>query len=1172
MRRLSRDWAGLAPHYDAVVVGSGYGGGVAASRLARMGLSVAVLERGREILPGDFPDNLFEAEAELQVTRRHGRVGKATGLFDVRMGKDIHVVVGCGLGGTSLINANVALAPDPRVWEAHAWPPEMLADDTLETGFDRARAMLRPTPYPRKVRLDKLRRMEEAARHLGGELTIPPINVVFEEGPNAANVVQPACVLCGDCCSGCNTGAKSTVHVTYLADAHAHGAAIFTEVDVASVLREGGGWRVCYRPRGGVATAFGEPEQSITAAIVVLAAGTLGSTEILLRSRERGLALSERLGTGFTGNGDVLAFAYNNDRPVNGVGTGVPPRVDVPPPGPCIAGTIDLRAAGRLRDGILIEEGVLPSGLATVLPAMLASSAELFGKDTDSGVEDDLAEKARVVESSLRGAWHGAVHNTQTFLVMAHDDAKGSMRLDADRLEIDWPGAARQPVFDRISEMLLRATAATGGTYVRNPLQSTFLGSNLITVHPLGGCPMGASRHQGVVDHKGRVFDAGSAAGGSGIHTGLYVLDGAIVPCSLGVNPLLTITALAERAMIHLAGDFKLQFSDAPKADAPLLHAAAGVGEVGQPLGIRFTERMAGHVSPGGLGHARGAEQGRRDGSTLVMTANITVSDLARFEKEPAHSGQIVGTIECTLLSEKPLEIADGVFNLMQRDADRVGTRRFDYTMRLLAHDGGRWRMHGWKEVQDDPARLDLWRDTTTLFVTILPEGSQTPTSASSSARATGDVGPAAIVPPEAVSKPIEGELGISPDDFARQLTTLKATGGSGALERTAAIARFGALFAGRLVDVYGAAVAPLQRQNPGGPRRRRELRAGAPVLHTFATADGKVLRLTRYDGGRPRGKRGKGPLIFSHGLGVSSLIFSIDTVATNLLEYMFAAGYDCWLLDYRASIALPYQRERWTADDVARHDYQPAIDLVKRVTGASNVQVLAHCFGATTFTMAMLSGLQGVRSAVLSQISTDVVVPWFPQRLLAHLRLPTLLDSIGLGHVDARAEQSDGTLDRVVDAAIRVFVPMRRDARTRNATSNRITALYGQLYEIDRLDRLTFEHGLAEMFGEANIAAFRHLALIARRQKLVDADGVDTYLPNIARLALPILLVHGEKNACFHPESTSRTLARLVEANGKRFYKRRVIAGYGHIDCIFGKSAAADVFPHMLAHLEETA
>ena len=114
---LSKPLDRLKPHYDVVVIGSGYGGGVAASRLARCGKSVCVLERGKEFQPGDFPDTFNTIRREFQVTGSKLRIGARTGLFDMRLGAQVHVLQGCGLGGGSLINAGVAMRPDERVFE-----------------------------------------------------------------------------------------------------------------------------------------------------------------------------------------------------------------------------------------------------------------------------------------------------------------------------------------------------------------------------------------------------------------------------------------------------------------------------------------------------------------------------------------------------------------------------------------------------------------------------------------------------------------------------------------------------------------------------------------------------------------------------------------------------------------------------------------------------------------------------------------------------------------------------------------------------------------------------------------------------------------------------------------------------------------------------------------------
>ena len=139
MTRLARSLDSLKPHYDAVVVGSGYGGGVAALRLARAGKHVAVLERGREFATGEFPAKFSDMRQEMQVRGKRYGTGPDTALFDVRVGEDMHVLVGCGLGGGSLINAGVALRPDDRVFADAAWPGQ-IAQDGLARGRIRSGA------------------------------------------------------------------------------------------------------------------------------------------------------------------------------------------------------------------------------------------------------------------------------------------------------------------------------------------------------------------------------------------------------------------------------------------------------------------------------------------------------------------------------------------------------------------------------------------------------------------------------------------------------------------------------------------------------------------------------------------------------------------------------------------------------------------------------------------------------------------------------------------------------------------------------------------------------------------------------------------------------------------------------------------------------------------------
>jgi cholesterol oxidase len=524
------------------VIGSGYGGGVAASRLARAGQRVCVIEKGKEFPTGSFPSRLPELRRELQLNGGKLRSGSRTGLFDFRLGTDIHVLVGCGLGGGSLINAGVALKPDARVFADPVWPDELSADGLLELGFKRAAAMLRPSRYANAPELTKFRALASASTAFGVPPVAAPVVVSFEDIVNPAGVAQPACTLCGDCCSGCNVGAKNTVAMTYLPDAKAHGAEIFTELSVSHLAKGAGGWGVYFAP----SDAKDATASMVEAKTVVLAAGTLGSTEILLRSRERGLGLSDRLGDGFSANGDIIAFALGGKERVNGIGVGVPPKFEGDIVGATVAGQIELPDATDLDRSMILQEGVLPSALAPLLPVFFIAGGRILG----------------AAQSLIKGVYQGPLSHLHTFFVVSHDDANGRISLDNGNAQVHWPGAGDEPVYARVDAALTKAAAAVGARYIKSPLAATNMGTKPATAHPLGGCGMGQTAGEGVVNHKCQVFDGRSE---ETTHSGLYVCDGSVIPRSIGVNPLLTITALAERAMVHLARDHNLGFDADPR-------------------------------------------------------------------------------------------------------------------------------------------------------------------------------------------------------------------------------------------------------------------------------------------------------------------------------------------------------------------------------------------------------------------------------------------------------------------------------------------------------------------------------------------------------------------------------------------------------------------------------
>jgi len=295
--------------------------------------------------------------------------------------------------------------------------------------------MLGSNPYPGEpADINKLLALGTSGQSMDANFYRPQINVTFQAKISGGGVQQSPCTGCGDCVTGCNFGAKNTTLMNYLPDAVRHGAVIFTKCGVDHVSRQGERWVVHYQRLDSGEEAQGEDLRQLSADVVILAGGSLGSTEILLRSQGNGLALSPTLGTHFSGNGDVLGFGYNLNRDIDGIGWGhVPPGL-LPKVGACITGIIDLRNQPELRQGMIIEEGSIPGGIGSVIPEALAGAAALAGEDLTTSPADRVAGLLREAESFVLGPHSGAAKRSQVYLVMTHDSGTRE----------DEPGAARR--------------------------------------------------------------------------------------------------------------------------------------------------------------------------------------------------------------------------------------------------------------------------------------------------------------------------------------------------------------------------------------------------------------------------------------------------------------------------------------------------------------------------------------------------------------------------------------------------------------------------------------------------------------------------------------------------------------------------------------------------------
>jgi cholesterol oxidase len=556
-------------HFDAVVVGSGFGGSVSAYRLAEAGKSVCVLERGKPYPPGSFPRSP-RTLAKAFWDPSEGLYG----MFNLWSFRGIGALVSSGLGGGSLIYANVLLRKDERwfVQEDLAsggyehWP---VSRADLDPHYDRAERMLNaqryPFDHPPYDETPKTGAFKEAAGKLGREFLLPPLAVTFandgeapvpgepirEEHPNLHGRTRYTCRLVGECDIGCNYGSKNTLDYNYLSAAKRLGADLRTRCEVRSFApREGGGYVVRFVEHDPadegrkIDTHDGSvrPERELTCDRLVLSAGTLGSTYLLLRNRDAFPGLSRQLGTRFGGNGDLLTFALKARHPDGS------PRILDPGYGPVITSAIRMPDAldGGEGRGFYVQDAGYPEFLSWVLHATQGPGALWRWRRVAARILLSLLRRQPEVDLSAEVASllsdTGVSAGSLPLLGMGRDIPDGRMTLTDGKLDVDWTKGKSGPFFDRLRDFSRDIAGALGADFKSNP--TWYLG-RVITVHALGGCPMGRSPEEGVVDEWGEVFG----------YPGFTIADGSVMPGPVGPNPSLTIAALADRFADRATGN-----------------------------------------------------------------------------------------------------------------------------------------------------------------------------------------------------------------------------------------------------------------------------------------------------------------------------------------------------------------------------------------------------------------------------------------------------------------------------------------------------------------------------------------------------------------------------------------------------------------------------------------
>lgn len=570
---------GEVEHVAAIVIGSGFGGSVAAYRLQEKckerGWSpgVLLLERGMPYPPRSFArtphemrGNFWDPESALY------------GLYELWSFKRSKVMVSSGLGGGSLIYANVLLEKPPETFtrtdSAKPDTPWPIAYDTLERHYKEVREMIGTEKLPREYyepqagrpRVQKTGQFIRAAEDAGLHAAPAPLAVKFKAdgravlgeplgSDNLHGRERHTCTLVGECDIGCNEGAKNSLDYNYLTQFRDSEGTIRTcceAVEIKSLGEEGyevrylqhhtAVARVLERAEGEGKLEHDEKlidenrerrSHRVRAKVVVLAAGTLGSTRLLLANRATLPPLSPQLGRRFSSNGDLLLFARDC---MQASGTRV--RDLSPSHGPVITA---YAKAGQDDFPVWVEDagGPMLSEWGWQLPEMPADIWRMLAADRRHPIRRLLHRgRSRSRVSDIFAESFGTAASSAAMLpmlAMGFDEAGGRMRLDRDALTLSWDPRDSNSYFRDAQAALNRVARRLGGAlWPRHQcLRERYWG---LTVHPLGGCSMGHNQLEGVVSTDGEVFGCKN----------LFVADGSVMPAAVGPNPSLTIAALAD--------------------------------------------------------------------------------------------------------------------------------------------------------------------------------------------------------------------------------------------------------------------------------------------------------------------------------------------------------------------------------------------------------------------------------------------------------------------------------------------------------------------------------------------------------------------------------------------------------------------------------------------------
>ncbi|KAI3678468.1 hypothetical protein L6452_37762 [Arctium lappa] len=1102
--------------YDAIVVGSGYGGSVAACRLAMAGIKVCLLEKGRKWEAQDFPTNTLKLLSRVRFENKSlgFGVGPNNALFQIHTEHDSLAATACGLGGGSLVNAGVMLPTPVRARRNPKWPKEWESDwKACEAS---ASSMLNIQSVP--VKFSNAKIMEKLAGDDFNETSSLKLSINFDvEEQAAAHYKKPkdlgSCMACGNCLAGCPYNAKNSTDKNYLFSAVKAGCTIKTDCQVQYVVKNPNNTNIQGK-RARRWLVFLNETDYLTSDFVILSAGVFGTADILFRSQIRGLKLSGRLGEGFSCNGNNAAYLAGCTAPLGAYGLGKKHFSSIPfqeRPGPAISSSYTSSL------GFTIQSTVLP----TAYPYLIFKGVSTYGWPTGFWFLHGLIDK-------LKHSFGIKSSQAMVLNVMGYDESDGKITFEKNTDKISF-SPPNDPLLPRKINAFQKLTNKLGGILFMSRYRST-------SVHLLGGCNASSDHFVGVCNSNGQVFNTKSP---SSVHSGLYVCDASLIPCSIGVNPCLTVTATSEHVSRGLVQDVINTYVG--------LEGKCFIDEKDKKLGsilswklegrsrcdVRFKEVMRGHI--GGMpcvAHLK-----------LKMNAKTSKDfdqkSLIVGKSHPLLRGIVGGYLEFNAVERDKLHIIDGEVDLCEVDIRTPYAQFMHYRLLLAASSGSRYILEGKKVMNPFLLGLYGWKESTTLQVTFKKVKKNSPSE-------------------EMVN--LKGELHISTIALLRSLISMEGNNK----------VKFVWLL---LQSVFRTYILQKPRGNFMGftPLELLDRSYPCSTLHEIRTEDGFVIgcrqwKIKKADSWRFEGEKNPYPVLLINGYSTES--YRLPTEPTDLVRALLDKGHETWLL--QARLHPLNSSNSFTIEDIGRFDIPAAIDKILKLNEKSmKVHVVAHCVGGLAIHIAIMGGhVSATRIASLSCTNSSMFFKltrsstfkmWLPL-------IPITMMILGKNTILPILKTTKAYSNKKLLKSIARFIP--RYERCICDECEVFSGIFGNTFWHDNITSTIHLWMNKKSLPRLPMAAFPHLRKICNKGFIVDSKGNNSYLIHPERMGLPTLYISGGRTLLVTPK-TSFLGNKYMKLHHPSFrHERVVVEGFGHSDLLIGEESCNKVFPHILSHM----